>query len=165
MRCVTERHADPSGRRARLRRRVNLLTLATPLGLALARWGRATVVPGPDGLLLAGGWSLRLVAPRAGAVTVGDVVLLRCDVGTALARPGLLAHEGRHAAQWARWLGPLGFLPAYGLASAWSWLRCRDAAVRNPFEVRAGLVDGGYAGRAAAVAARRPGGGDQSSPA
>lgn len=164
MHNVAEQNPARSGRRARLRRRVNLVTLATPLGLALARAGRAAVVPGPHGLLLAGCWSLRLVAPRAGAVTVGDVVLLRCDVATALARPGLLAHEARHAAQWACWLGPLGFLPAYGLASAWSWLRCRDAAVRNPFEVRAGLVDGGYAGRAAAAAARRPGSGRQSSP-
>ena len=46
--------------------------------------------------------------------------------------------------QWACWLGPVGFLPAYLLASAWSWLRCRDFALRNAFEVRAGLVDGGY---------------------
>jgi hypothetical protein len=53
-------------------------------------------------------------------------------------------HEGRHAVQWACWLGPLAFIPAYLLASVWSWVLCRDFALRNPFEMRAGLVAGGY---------------------
>jgi hypothetical protein len=127
-----------------LRRVVNAVTLATPLGLALSRFGRATVVEGPDGLLLAVNYRARVPAPRAPAVTVGDVVLLRMTAEEVAARPRLLVHEGRHAVQWACWLGPVGFLPAYLLASAWSWLRCRDFALRNAFEVRAGLVDGGY---------------------
>jgi hypothetical protein len=131
-------------RRNGLRSVVNAVTLATPLGLALARIGHATVVRGPDGLLLALDYRAPVPAPRAPAVTVGDVVLLRMSSPELAARPRMLEHEGRHAVQWACWLGPVGFLPAYLLASAWSWLRCRDCALRNTFEVRAGLVDGGY---------------------
>ncbi len=131
--------------RHRLRRVVNAVTLGTPLGLLLARTGGATVEQGPDGLLLALGYRSRVPAPRAPAVTVGDVVLLRMDADALAGRPLLLEHEGRHAVQWACWLGPVFFIPAYLLASAWSWLRCRDFALRNVFEVRAGLVAGGYA--------------------
>ena len=131
-------------RRDRLRRVVNVVTLGTPLGLLLARTGSAKVVRGPRGLLLALNYRSPVPAPRAPAVTVGDVVLLRMDADQLARRPSLLVHEGRHAVQWACWLGPLPFIPAYLLASAWSWVRCRDFALRNPFEVRAGLVAGGY---------------------
>jgi hypothetical protein len=128
----------------RLRRAANLLNGATLGGLLLARLGRARLAPGPRGLRLAADYAWPFPAPHAPAVTVGDVVLLRMPLERALARPALLAHEGRHATQWALWCGPLGFLPAYGLAAAWSWLRHRDAATGNWFEVRAGLADGGY---------------------
>jgi hypothetical protein len=128
-----------------VRRLVNAVTLATPLGLALARYGRAVVVQGPDGLLLATHYRGYVPAPRAPAVTVGNVVLLRMSEQEAYRRRGLLEHESRHATQWACWLGPLGFLPAYGLASLWSLLRVGNAATGNAFEVRAGLADGGYA--------------------
>lgn len=135
--------APVSGRR-RLRRVVNLVTLGTPLGLLLARRGGAVIEPGPDGLLLATGYRSRVPAPRAPAVTIGDVVLLRLDADELARRPLLLEHEGRHAVQWACWLGPALFVPAYLLASVWSWVRCRDFALRNVFEVRAGLAAGGY---------------------
>jgi hypothetical protein len=138
---------DASGRDVRLRRLVNMVTFATPLGLLLARLGHARLEPGPRGVLLARDYRLPVPAPRAPAVTVGDVVLLRMDDQAIAARPGVLEHEARHAVQWACWLGPVGFLPAYLTASAWSWLRCRDFALRNPFEVRAGLEDGGYVTR------------------
>ena len=128
----------------RLRRTANLLNGSTAAGLLLARLGSARLCEGPHGLTLATGYRAWFPAPRAAAVTVGDVVLLRMSRGAALARPQLLHHEARHAGQWAQWLGPLGFLPAYGVASAWSWLWHRHAAVRNWFEVRAGLEDGGY---------------------
>lgn len=127
-----------------LRRLANLLNGSTAVGLLLARLGGADVAPGPHGLRLAAGHRSWFPAPRAPAVTVGDVVLLRMTREQALRRPALLRHEARHAAQWAWWLGPLGFLPAYGLAAAWSWLRLRDAALGNWFEVDAGLEDGGY---------------------
>src|SRR4051794_34447240 len=78
-----------------LRRVVNTVTMATPLGLALARFGRATLVRGPDGLLLALDYRARVPAPRAPAVTVGDVVLLRMSAAEVAARPALLLHERR----------------------------------------------------------------------
>lgn len=130
------------------RRRVNLLTGATPLGLWLARRNGVRLRPGPHGLWLAPGYPRRFPAPGAGAVCVGDVVLLRrggADGLTVLDRqPWLLLHESRHARQWARWGGPLGFLPAYGVASLWSWLRTGDSHTCNGFEVAAGLHEGGY---------------------
>jgi hypothetical protein len=137
-------HTGQDSRAQTLRQVVNAVTLATPLGLVLARMGHATLVRGPDGLLLALDYRAAVPAPRAPAVTVGDVILLRMSSADLADRPRLLVHEARHAVQWACWLGPVGFLPAYLAASAWSWVRCRDFALRNAFEVRAGLVDGGY---------------------
>ena len=127
--------------RWRLRQVANVVNLATPLGLALALAGRGTLRRGPDGLLLA--HAVRLPA-RAPAFTVGNVVLLRLDDAALAHRPRLLVHEARHATQYACCVGPL-MLPLYGLAAAWSWLRCRDPSSYNIFEVRAGLADGGYA--------------------
>jgi hypothetical protein len=94
--------------------------------------------------VLACGYRSPFPAPRATAVTIGDVVLLRMDAAQLADRPRLVEHEVRHAVQWAQLLGVLGFPVAYGLASAWSWLRVGDAATSNVFEVRAGLADGGY---------------------
>ncbi|HET8614836.1 MAG TPA: hypothetical protein VFL94_04860 [Actinomycetales bacterium] len=128
----------------RLRQVVNVITLATPLGLLLARLGHAHLRPGPHGTRVAAGYRSGFPAPRASAVTIGDVILLRLDDEQLAERPRLLTHESRHSAQWASLLGVLGFPLAYGLASLWSWLRCRNMALRNVFEVRAGLADGGY---------------------
>jgi hypothetical protein len=128
----------------RLRQVVNVITLATPLGLLLAAAGRAHLRPGPRGTLVAAGYRWRFPAPRASAVTIGDVILLRLDDEALARRPRLLTHEARHSVQWASSLGIVGFPLLYGAASLWSWLRCRDAAHRNVFEVRAGLADGGY---------------------
>lgn len=125
----------------RLRQAMNLLNLSTPLGLAVAKAGRATLSSGPDGLVVAKGYTLGI--PRAPAFTVGNVVVLRIDDEALARRPRLLVHEGRHSTQYAVCLGPV-MLPLYLLASALSWLRCRDFAWRNVFEVRAGLEDGGY---------------------
>ena len=129
--------------RWRLRQVANVVNLSTPLGLALALAGRGTLRRGPDGLLLA--HAVRLPA-RAPAFTVGNVVLIRLDDESLARRPGLLRHEARHASQYACCLG-LVMLPMYALAALWSWLRCRDPASYNVFEVRAGLADGGYASR------------------
>jgi len=142
-----------SDRAIRIRRIVNRINLATPFGLAVARAGRARIEPGPHGLLLARDYRLKVPAPNAPAVTIGDVVLLRLDDERLARRPRLLDHEARHAFQYARWLGPVGFLPAYALASLWSWVRTRDFAVGNHFEVRADLADGGYLRR---LEKRRP---------
>ena len=129
--------------RPRLRRLLNLVTLATPVGLLVARLGGARVVRRThDGLILAA--SYRLPVPPAAAFTVGDVVVVRR--AELLDRPRLMAHEARHAEQYAR-TGGLLMIPLYLLAAAWSWLRTGDWASRNVFEVRAGLADGGYRDR------------------
>jgi hypothetical protein len=128
----------------RLRQVVNVVTLATPLGLLLAAVGRAMLQRGPHGTIVAAGYAWRFPAPHASAVTIGDVILLRLDDEALARRPGLLAHEARHSVQWACLIGVAGFPLLYGVASLWSWLRCRDMAVHNIFEVRAGLADGGY---------------------
>ena len=141
------------------RRVVNVLTLATPVGLALARSGHARLVPGPHGTWVATGYRSRFPAPRAPAVTIGDVVLLRLD-DEHLARRPLLLHP-RVAAQ-----RPVGLLARAARLprspTAWpacvSWWKVRDFALANVFEVRAGLVDGGYlrAGESVSSGSRRP---------
>jgi hypothetical protein len=123
---------------------VNWINLATPLGLAVALAGRARISRGPHGLLIATGYRWRVPPVRGRAITIGDVVLLGLDEQALARRPRLLAHEARHSGQYARWLGPIGFLPAYGLASLWSWGRTGHPALGNWFETRAGLDDGGY---------------------
>jgi len=128
----------------RLRRAVNLATLATPLGLLLAARHGVAVEPGPYGTWIARDYPRTFPAPRASAVTIGDVVLLRAGPAHLAGHPRLLDHEARHSVQWACCLGPAVFLPAYLLACAWSWLRTGDVARENWFEVRANLGDGGY---------------------
>lgn len=126
----------------RLRQAANVVNLSTPLGVLVALLGRARLARGPDGLVLARGYRLRV--PPAPAFTLGNVVLLRLDDRALARRPRLLAHESRHATQYAWCVGPV-MLPLYGLAAGWSWLRCRDVATYNVFERHAGLGDGGYA--------------------
>ncbi|WAP53402.1 hypothetical protein OL239_13800 [Arthrobacter sp. ATA002] len=147
----------------RLRRLLNIVNLSTPAGIALARAGGCRISRGPDGLLLAGGWTWPL--PRAAAFTVGNVILYRSRAAASF-RPGpaghtgpavktaapgsavssLLRHESRHSSQYAAF-GPV-FLPLYFLAAAISTLRTGDPASGNVFERLEGLEDGGY---------RRPG--------
>ncbi len=127
-----------------LRRVVNYANLSTPIGLAFAAIGQAQVRRGPHGVLVAHGYRARFPAPHAPAITIGDVVLLRADDEILLRRPRLLDHEARHSAQYACCLGMFGFLPAYLLAAVWSWWFTGDFALRNVFERRAGLADGGY---------------------
>ena len=128
--------------RHQVRRLGNLVNLSTPLGLAIAKAGRARLRPGPRGLVLAEGY--RLPFPVAGAFTVGNVLLTsgRWE-DWARHRPELLEHEEAHSWQWFAWAG-LPFLPAYGACLAWSVLRSGDRAAHNAFERRAGLQRGGY---------------------
>ncbi len=133
-----------------LRRVANWLNLSTLLGLVLAALSRSRLSHGPHGVIVARGRPLPFLAPRAMAVTVGDVVLLRASDDALRRHPALLDHEARHSTQWACWLGVLGFAPAYSVGALWSWWHAGDFALRNPFEMRAGLVDGGY------VSAGRP---------
>lgn len=124
----------------RLRQLANVVNLTTPLGLLVAVAGRAGLAAGPDGLVVATGFRLRVPAT---AFTVGNVVVLRLDAAALARRPRLLAHESRHATQYA-WCAGLPFLPLYVLAAGWSWLRCGDTSTGNVFERLAGLADGGY---------------------
>lgn len=126
----------------RFRWYANFVNLSTPLGLAIARMGKARVRPGPAGLVLAEGYRLRF--PIAGAFTVGNVIITGSDFELLQrAHPDILDHESRHAWQWLVCLG-LPFLPLYVLAMAWSWARTGDRAARNVFERAAGLASGGY---------------------
>lgn len=70
-----------------------------------------------------------------GGVCVGSCFL----TGDRDPGPRLIAHESAHAAQWRRY--GLLMLPLYLIAG-------RDA-LRNRFEIMAGLVDGGYVSRSA----------------
>jgi hypothetical protein len=123
----------------------NLVNLSTPLGLLVAVAGGARPARGPRGLLIADGYR-RLPLPPAPAFTVGNVICLRFPREALLADPRLLAHEERHADQWACFLG-LPMLPLYLAAAGWSLLRTGDPASRNAFERWAGLADGGYRDR------------------
>jgi hypothetical protein len=142
-----------------VRRVANALNLSTPAGLLLAVLGRARLRRGPHGTIVAAGYRSRFPAPRAPAVTVGDVILLRLDDDRLAARPQLLAHEARHSAQWAWLLGIAGFPLAYALATLWSLATVGDTALGNVFERRAGLVTGGYLSESTAATdgSRRPG--------
>jgi hypothetical protein len=135
---------EVGGRRPRwrLRAAINWANLSTPLGLALARAAGARV-GGPDPqtrLRIADGY--RWPVPPAPIFTFGNVLLAR-DASRLARDRRLLAHESRHATQYAWCLGPLMLVP-YVLAGVWSWLRTGSFALANVFEVRAGLEDGGY---------------------
>ena len=121
----------------------NLVNLSTPLGLLVAAAGRSSLRWGPELLLVAEGY--RLPLPRAGAFTVGNVVLVPRALlaGVEATQPGTVDHEARHSSQYAWFLG-LPFLPCYAAASGWSWLRTGDPWSRNWFERDAGLARGGY---------------------
>ena len=126
--------------RSRIRSVANMITLATPLGLLVARATNCQLAQGPRGLYFATGYAPAF--PRAAAFTLGNVVILRDD--RLLRRPHLLAHEERHSTQWACCLGLVGFPLLYGLACTWSIARTGDHFSRNTFERRAGLLAGGY---------------------
>ena len=102
------------------------------VGVAMLGGGQVRRV---DGVLEAhGGFAtfalrrLTLLPGGAAAMTLGHVVL---GVSSA-ALDATRGHERVHVRQCERW-GPL-FLPAYLAASAWLWLRGRDAYRDNPFE-------------------------------
>lgn len=125
----------------RVRQIVNWLNCSSLLGLLVGLIGRVRFERGPDGLIIGRGYRPRI--PPALAFTVGGVVMIRLGNNALARRPALLAHEARHATQYAWCLGPI-MLIAYALAAGWSWLRTGDPASRNVFERHAGLADGGY---------------------
>jgi hypothetical protein len=124
----------------RIRLVVNFLNLSTPLGLLIALIGASGIRRGPDGLFICDGY--RLPVPDAPAFTVGNALLFR-DAHELDGRPELLAHEARHATQYAFCLGPV-MIVLYLICAGVSILLSGDYASYNPFERLAGLKDGGY---------------------
>jgi hypothetical protein len=114
----------------------------TLVGLLIAAGTGAKVRRAPGGILIAEGYSAKL--PKQTCFTVGSVILTRRTAEWLRheRHVGLLAHESRHAAQYAV-LGPL-FWPAYWLACGYSYAMTGSYGVRNLFEKNAGLAAGGY---------------------
>jgi hypothetical protein len=145
------------GYRARLA--VNLLNGSTLAGLLVAGLGRARLLGAQDGLVVAVGY--RLPVPPAPAFCLGNVIVTRLDAEGVAGAGSLLAHEARHATQFAC-CGGVAMVPLYFLAAGVSWLLTGDFGSQNIFERRAGLAAGGYAERplrpalARLAAARRP---------
>lgn len=126
---------------------INWLNGTTLVGLGLARAAGCPVRRRGD-CFEATGYTHRY--PLAEAFTVGSVVIARKPLDDAV-----WAHELGHVRQYA-WCGPM-FVPFYGLAAGWSWLRTGDWWSRNVFERRAGLSAGGYVQRPLRPAWRRGG--------
>jgi hypothetical protein len=119
---------------------LGVAALGTPWG---TRWRmRAGVIEcwgGPITWLLA---HATLLAGGALALTLGDVILGQNEAALDLCR----AHEHVHVRQAHAW-GPL-FVPAYLAASAWLYLRGREAYRGNPFERAAYRISDARAGDA-----------------
>jgi hypothetical protein len=128
----------------RVRLAVNAANGSTLIGLLVAAAGRARVAGGTDGLLVAERY--RLPVPAAPAFCVGNVIVTRLDRDALARADRLLAHEARHATQFACCAGPV-MLPLYFAAAGLSWALTGDFGSRNVFERRAGLADGGYRDR------------------
>jgi hypothetical protein len=126
----------------RLRTIVTWINGTTLAGLALAVAARTTRVRGPAGVIVAGGYRMRV--PKQKCFTVGSVILTRQPADWLLHpdRANLLGHEMRHIGQYAA-LGPL-FWPAYWAMCGYSYLLTGSYGGRNTFERRAGLLAGGY---------------------
>jgi len=92
----------------RVRLVANLVNGSTLAGLVVAAAGRARLGPGRDGLLI--GERYRLPVPPAPAFTLGNVIMTRIERDALLGQEALLAHEARHATQFA-WCAGLVMLP------------------------------------------------------
>jgi hypothetical protein len=128
----------------RVRLVANLVNGSTLVGVLVAAAGRARLAGGTDGLLIAERY--RLPLPPAPAFCLGNVLLTRADRNVFVRAEALLAHEARHATQFA-WCAGLVMLPLYFAAAGVSWVLTGDFGSRNVFERRAGLAGGGYADR------------------
>jgi hypothetical protein len=114
----------------------------TLVGLLIAVGTGAKVRRAPGGIFVAEGY--KAPVPKQTCFTVGSVILTRRTADWLLHEQhvDLLAHESRHAAQYAV-LGPL-FWPAYWVACGYSYAMTGSYGCRNFFEKHAGLAAGGY---------------------
>jgi hypothetical protein len=133
----------PSRGRQLARAVVTAVNGTTGAGLLIALASGARIRRGRGGLLIAEGY--RRKVPPATCFTVGSVIVTRETADWLLHpdRADLLAHESRHASQYAA-LGPI-FWPAYWIACGYSYARTGSWSARNAFERHAGLAAGGYA--------------------
>ncbi len=127
--------------RYRVRLVGNVVNLTTIIGLVMAKVGKAQLHRRPHGIWLATGYRFKF--PVASAFCVGNFLISHHDLDYLVARPRLLLHEERHSWQYLLFLGPL-YWPFYGIGMLWSLLRTGDRGSANPFEIAAGLADGGY---------------------
>jgi len=131
-------------RRHHVRLLINTLTGINLFGVLVGVLSRGRAVWDPRfGLLVFIG--CKIPWPPAAAMTFGDIVVVRAlqwqsldDIPVAL-----MQHEAAHSRQYPFVLG-FPYFPLYWLCCAYSYLRCRDYWSFNPFEVRAGLAEGGY---------------------
>jgi hypothetical protein len=120
----------------------NFINLSTIVGLAVAKFGRATIKRGPRGLFLVEHYHLKF--PIAGAFTIGNVITTSSTWDSMLrSNPFLIKHEEGHTWQYLYCLG-LPYYILYVIFMGWSVLRTGDRAARNFFERQAGLAMGGY---------------------
>ena len=117
-----------------------MINLSTLVGLLVATIGRARFSAGPRHTILATDLRLPL---RAGALTIGDVVMTRKPLDRMRERHALLRHEMRHTVQYAWCLGVVMLL-LYAIAAGASYVLTGDPDSRNVFERLAGLEDGSY---------------------
>src|SRR5262245_30576789 len=115
----------------RARLALNVLNGSTLAGILVAAAGRARLSRARDGLVVAVGYRLRV--PPAPAFCLGNVIVTRLDAEGAGSAGTLLAHEARHATQFAC-CGGVVMLPLYFLAAGVSWLLTGDFGSRNLFE-------------------------------
>ena len=93
----------------RVRLVANLVNGSTLAGVVVAAAGRARLARGHDGLLI--GERYRLPVPPAPAFTLGNVIMTRTERDALLGQEALLAHEARHATQFACCAGLLMLPP------------------------------------------------------
>ena len=121
----------------------NFVNLSTPVGLAVARIGSATIRRGPARPVPGRGLPLQI--PYRGRIHDRQCDHHERHVGCDVADkyPHLIQHEEGHTWQYLYCLGLPYYIP-YVVFMGWSVLRTGDRAARNFFERQAGLAIGGY---------------------
>ena len=119
----------------RVRLVANLVNGSTLAGVLVAAAGRARLAGGGDGLLI--GDRYRLPLPPAPAFCLGNVIMTRNERDALLREEALLAHEARHATQFA-WCAGLVMLPLYFTAAGVSWVLTGDFG--SPADVAEAIV-------------------------
>jgi hypothetical protein len=114
---------DPMRPVYRVRLVVNAVNGSTFIGMLVAAAGRARLTDGADGLFVAERY--RLPVPAAPAFCLGNVILTRMHRDALIGAERLLAHEARHATQYAWCAGPV-MLPLYFAAAGLSWALTGD---------------------------------------